>query len=663
MPRLSFSSGASAGGSAKPAGARARRLSLAFRIGASIAFRIAAALVSMLPGALPARAATVLERTVSIEIRPDGSVRTAERVRVRLESAEDFAAWSPYPVTYDVNARVERLEARTLRPDGKVLEARRKDLDTAEVTSAGVLHSGLKVRTVAFPAAPVGSTLEVESAIVEQPYYPGGLIDLSTGGDRTESLSVEVRGAGPGFRHRISGPATGLHVEPIAGGVRITGRDLPAGRTLDSAPSDPGPTLRFAWGAGEDWKGVAAWWNELLRAVPRGAPEVRAEAERVVRALGPEATRLQKIAALIRYAQRDVRYVAIEVGVGGYRPHAPAEAIGKKFGDCKDKAVLLVDLLAAIGVEAHPVLIRLDRSGRIDREFPSPFDFNHAIAAIPVAAPNQTLDLPPGAPVSEGYLFVDATQEIGASLEWLSPHVQDQDALVVRGDQGRESVLVRTPTVPAGEARTLTVDLALSSSEPPSGDAKGQARLDLSGWQAAWLIETLADKQPNEIDATLRGIFADLFPGATLGRLTWQPEREGLPHATAAIQLEFSGLVGNASRSFQATSLSATPTAGVLDARATSPIPVVLSPGIARTIWRLRLPEAACQLEPQDTATENPIGTFRQTLRFEEGLAVLERTAETKKRFVEPADFPAFKELSLAEHRAEKKRVRLGCGG
>ena len=30
---------------------------------------------------------------------------------------------------------------------------------------------------------------------------------------------------------------------------------------------------------------------------------------------------------------------------------------------------------------------------------------------------------------------------------------------------------------------------------------------------------------------------------------------------------------------------------------------------------------------------------------------------------VEPADFPAFKELSLAEHRAEKKRVRLGCGG
>jgi hypothetical protein len=610
-------------------------------------------------GTHPANAATVLERTVAVEVRPDGSMRTAEQLRVRLEAAEDFAAWSPYPVGYDENAHIEQLAARTIRPDGKVIEAGRKDVDTAEVSSAGVLHSAVKVRSVTFPAGPVGSTLEVESATVEQPYFPGGLVDLSPGRDRTTALSVEVHGAGPGFRFHVSGPTAGLQIEPIAGGVRVTGHDLPADRALDSAPTNPGPTLRFAWGGASDWSGIAAWWAGLLRTVPRGAPEVRAEADRVVRALPPTATKREKLAALARYAQRDVRYVAIEVGVGGYRPHAPAEAIGKKYGDCKDKAVLLVDLLAAAGIEAYPVLIRLDRFGRIDREFPSPFDFNHAIVALPVAG----LDLPPGAPVAGGYLFVDATQELGASLVWLSPHVQDQDALVVRGDQGQESVLVRTPTIPAGESRTLTIDLSVSTAEPPTGDAKGQAKLDLSGWQAASMIETLADKQPNEIDATLRGIFAELFPGATLGRLTWVPEREGLPHATASIQVTLPGLLGNASRSFQATSLSATPSAGVLDDRATHPIPVVLSPGIAKTLWRFRLPEAACKLEPQDTATENALGSFRQTLRFEDGLAILERTAETHTRFVEPADFPAFKELSLAEHRAEKKRVRLGCGG
>lgn len=610
-------------------------------------------------GGDPARGATVLERTVGVEVRLDGSMRTTEKIRVRLEAAEDFTAWSPYSVGYDENARIEKLEARTFRPDGKVIEAGKKDVDTAEVSSAGVLHSAVKVRSVTFPAGPVGSMLEVESATVEQPYFPGGLIYLSPGRDRTTALSVEVHGAGPGFRFHISGPTAGLQIEPIAGGVRVTGHDLPADRTLDSAPTNPGPTLRFAWGGTSDWSGIAAWWAGLLRAVPRGAPGVRAETERVVRALSPTATKLEKLAALARYAQRDVRYVAIEVGVGGYIPHAPAEAIGKKYGDCKDKALLLVDLLAAAGIEAYPVLIRLDRFGRIDRDFPSPFDFNHAIAALPVAG----LDLPPGSPVAGGYLFVDATQEIGSSLVWLAPHDQDQDALVVRGEQGEKSELVRTPTLPAGEARTLTIDLSVATSEPPTGDAKGQAKLDLSGWQAASLIETLADKQPNEIDATLRGIFAGLFPGATLGRLSWQPEREGLPHATASIQLTLPGLLGNASRSFQATSLSATPSAGVLDNRAANPIPVVLSPGIAKTIWRFRLPEAACKLEPQDTATENTLGSFRQTLRFEEGLAILERTAETKIRFVETADFPAFKELSLAEHRAEKKRVRLGCGG
>ncbi|HXU30317.1 MAG TPA: DUF3857 domain-containing protein, partial [Thermoanaerobaculia bacterium] len=592
------------------------------------------------------------------EVRPDGSMRTTEKLRVRLEAAEDFAAWSPYPLSYDENARIEKLDARTIRPDGKVVEAGRKDVDTAEVSSAGVLHSAMKVRFVTFPAAPVGSTLEVESATIEQPYFPGGIVDLSPGRDRTTALSVEVRGAGPGFRFHVTGPTGVLAIEPLAGGVRVTGHDLPADRALDSAPTHPGPSLRFAWGDTSDWNNVAAWWAGLLRAVPRGAPEVRAEAERVVRALGPTATKQAKLAALARYAQRDVRYVAIEVGVGGYKPHAPAEAIGKKYGDCKDKAVLLVDLLAAAGIEAYPVLIRLDRFGRIDRDFPSPFDFNHAIVAVPVTG----LDLPPGAPVAEGYLFIDATQEIGASLTWLAPHDQDQDALVVRGDQGQDSALVRTPTLPAGETRTLTIDLSVATAEPPTGDAKGQARLDLTGWQAASMIETLADKQPNEIDATLRGIFAELFPGATLGRLTWVPEREGLPHATASIQVTLPGLLGNASRSLQATSLSATPSARILDDRATHPLPIVLSPGIAKTLWRFRLPEAACQLEPQDTTTENVLGSFRQTLRFEDGLAILERTAETHKRFVEPADFPAFKELSLAEHRAEKKRVRLGCG-
>ncbi len=628
-------------------------------MGAALGIFLGVACISATPAA---RAATLLERTVVAEVQPDGSLRTTEKLRVKIEAAEDFAAWTPYPVAYDQNGRIERLAARTISPDGGVLEAGKKSQDTAEVSSAGVLHSGLKVRTIELPAGPVGSTIEIESAVVEQPYFPGSAIDLSPGRDRTTVLTVEVRGAGPSFRYHVSGPTVGLSIEPLAGGMRIIGRDLPAHRSLDSAPSVPGPILRFAWGGATDWQGVAIWWSQLLSAVPRGAPEVRAEAERIVRALPAQATKREKIAALARYAQRDVRYVAIEVGVGGYRPHPPTEAIGKKYGDCKDKAVLLVDLLAAVGIEAYPVLIRLDRSGRIDRDFPSPFDFNHAIVAIR-ADPAAGLELPPDAPVAGGYLFVDATQEIGSSLQWLSPHVQDQDALVVRGDRGQASELVRTPTLPASEARTLTVDLSVGPTGDATGDAKGQARLDLSGWQAAWYIESVASKQPNEIDAFLRAVFAGLFPGATLGPITWKPEHEGLPRATATIQIAIPGLLANGTRSFQANSLSATPTAGVLDLRAANPIPVVLSPGVAKTIWRFRLPEAECKLEPQDTATENALGSFRQTLRFEEGLAVLERTAETKIRFVEPADFPAFKELSLAEHRAEKKRVRLGCVG
>ncbi len=101
------------------------------------------------------------------------------------------------------------------------------------------------------------------------------------------------------------------------------------------------------------------------------------------------------------------------------------------------------------------------------------------------------------------------------------------------------------------------------------------------------------------------------------------------------------------------------PAPGLLDGRE---LPVVASPFSNRITWSVDLPEDGCPPAPgQDVAVKNDLGSFRQSLRVEGRKLILERRTELRRRWIEPAAFPALKELALAELRAGKRRLRLEC--
>ena len=76
----------------------------------------------LLAGGAPLSAATLLERSLVFDIRPDGSVLARTRLRVRLDGANDRDAWSPYPIYLDQHRTLESLTATATRPDGKARE-------------------------------------------------------------------------------------------------------------------------------------------------------------------------------------------------------------------------------------------------------------------------------------------------------------------------------------------------------------------------------------------------------------------------------------------------------------------------------------------------------------------------------------------------------------
>jgi len=83
-----------------------------------------------------------------------------------------------------------------------------------------------------------------------------------------------------------------------------------------------------------------------------------------------------------RFVQNEVRYLGLEIGVNTHQPHAPAEVFDQRFGDCKDKALLLTAILRQQGIPAFVALVSTDTRSQLAGIAPSPRDFDHAIVAI-----------------------------------------------------------------------------------------------------------------------------------------------------------------------------------------------------------------------------------------------------------------------------------------
>ena len=195
--------------------------------------------------------------------------------------------------------------------------------------------------------------------------------------------------------HRLIWPADrtlnvrsyGTEVEPeirLLGGAReyrwrLT--DVPALVPDDQLPYwyNPYPWVQVSeW---ESWEAVATWGRSLFDRVNRPSEALTREVDRI---RAGHASPKDRLAAALRFAQDEIRYMGIEIGVNSHEPRSPAEVLQKRFGDCKDKSLLLVAMLRELGIEAHPVLVNTIDAREMDRWLPDAGLFDHAIVRATV---------------------------------------------------------------------------------------------------------------------------------------------------------------------------------------------------------------------------------------------------------------------------------------
>ena len=165
--------------------------------------------------------------------------------------------------------------------------------------------------------------------------------------------------------------------------------DVP--KVIDESETSPEYTP-FAWiGFSEyaNWQAVNRWATQLYADVETGDKEVKALARNLKRQSKSDA---DYITRGLFFVQNEIRYVGLELGENSHRPRAPGEVLKRRYGDCKDKSLLLATLLRLQGIDAWPAMVSDSSRYGVIRDLPSPGAFDHVITLVEFKGKRYWLD-------------------------------------------------------------------------------------------------------------------------------------------------------------------------------------------------------------------------------------------------------------------------------
>ena len=126
----------------------------------------------------------------------------------------------------------------------------------------------------------------------------------------------------------------------------------------------------------KSWKKIATRYGEIVDNVIKGA---HFPAEIIHKKTdSPRETAVR----FLKWVDKKVRYIGLEIGKRSIVPASPENVLKRGYGDCKDKASLMVAMLREAGFKAHVALLRVHTRRDVDPKIPGFGRFNHAIVVI-----------------------------------------------------------------------------------------------------------------------------------------------------------------------------------------------------------------------------------------------------------------------------------------
>jgi cellulose synthase operon protein C len=373
-----------------------------------------------------------------------------------------------------------------------------------------------------------------------------------------------------------------------------------------------------------EWQTIGSWYAGLSRDRYEIDHGIRVTLRSLLQATK---TTDDSLRAVQRWVAQDIRYVSIDLGVGGYQPRMPADVVTTGYGDCKDKTTLFIAALRALGFRAYPVL--LNSGGGVDPALPSLTQFNHAIAVI---------ERP------QGRVYVDLTADLSPYGE-LPASDQGRFGLIVYGDGTVEPV-----TLPESAPRENLSETRIDGTLTPDGFISASYQ-ELGRGTIQYGLRTLFVSQfdANRRNDFARAIATKLFPGATADSLQIFDGRDLTAEARVALQI----LHGAAARSTAdgRTLILSLPfpsmrgmadAATALESRISRRFPIdaakVIGPVATASQFTLTLPLGWRAQLPRDVSALSKWGVYRASYRQEGQTLLISRTLEGARGIYPPAE-------------------------
>ncbi len=398
-----------------------------------------------------ASAEVLLDQEI-LKINADGtaSVVVHRVVMLKTEDALGDFGWGYF--TYVPNEQTfEVRHMRVIRSDGTETEATDWGEYSASDPNARMYYDSV-TRYAPMPGIEPGAVIDVEYQLddVGENIYQGHFSDTFVFGNYQPTHIAEYVVIAPAGYELYNRGWNGAP-EPV---VETGNGEIIWRWTLTSIPriiEEPAATplieiLPFTVVSSfAQWRDLGRWWWQLSKESLVPTPQIRELADRIVTEAGAE-TVFEKIIAIYDYTTQKLRYVAILLGIGGWKPIQPESTIHTGYGDCKASAALMVSLFRAEGIEAYPVLIRTRDRGKIRWDQASLGLFNHMICAVPFQSGFSIEDVGTKLHLTgEGefgdFLFLDGTTDFNTWWE-LPPGDQGVEAYVCTPDGG---FFARTP--------------------------------------------------------------------------------------------------------------------------------------------------------------------------------------------------------------------------
>jgi transglutaminase-like putative cysteine protease len=266
-----------------------------------------------------------------------------------------------------------------------------------------------------------------------------------------------------------------------------TRQDVPAVVSEGDLPEwfDPYPAVELSeFGS---WTAVADWAAEVYAGVAADPRALDATLRQWSALPGLE----DRALAAVRFVQDDIRYLGLEIGPGAWEPRPPAEVLARRYGDCKDKSLLLAALLRRLGLDACPALVSAATGRGIETRLPSPLAFDHVIVRLRLAGRDVWID-------------PTLTQQ-GGRLRSLAPPPFERALPIVPGQADLETI----PRPPPNEP---TISVREDYDAPRGAPASLSVMACYRDADADSMRANLGGSSPNELASTYLNHYATAWP-------------------------------------------------------------------------------------------------------------------------------------------------------